>query len=365
MKLRIGIAGTRGIPNQYGGFEQFAAYLSKGLVERGHDVTVYNTHNHPYHNKEWNGVNIVHCPDPEYLGTAGQFVYDLRCILDARNRNFDIFLLLGYTSSSVWGKLYPGKPVVITNMDGMEWKRSKYTKPVQAFLRYAEKLAVKFSNCHIADSVAIKKYLEDKYEIPVDFISYGSEFPSSIDEKMLAQFGVEKNEYHLLIARMEPENNIEVILDGLCKRDDTKKILVIGNTGNRFGQKMKNKFADYPLVVFAGTVYDRAALDALRANCFLYFHGHSVGGTNPSLLEAMACGALICAHDNVFNRAVLNDHAYWFKDAGDIAEVKIETSKTSLIINANLEKIRNDHSWEKIVVQYEDLFMKAYQSSRL
>jgi glycosyltransferase involved in cell wall biosynthesis len=258
MKLKIGIAGTRGIPNQYGGFEQFAECLSKGLVERGHDVTVYNTHNHPYQKNKWNGVQIVHCSDPGYLGTAGQFVYDLKCIFDARRRNFDILLLLGYTSSSVWGRWYPKKSIVITNMDGMEWKRSKYAKPVQSFLRYAEKLAITFSNHHIADSVAIKQYLEEKYKLPVDFISYGSEFPSTLDKNILTKYNVEPGNYYLLIARMEPENNIETILDGLCMRNDSKKILVIGNGGNHFGQKMKAKFASHASLLFLPALFTTA-----------------------------------------------------------------------------------------------------------
>jgi len=107
MKLRIAILGTRGIPNYYGGFEHISEYVSEGLVKRGHSVTVYNSHNHPYKADTWNGVEIRHCYDPEYLvGTAGQFVYDLNCLLDARKQKFDAILIMGYTSSSVWGKLY-------------------------------------------------------------------------------------------------------------------------------------------------------------------------------------------------------------------------------------------------------------------
>src|SRR5215213_11430209 len=102
MALKIAILGTRGIPNNYGGFEQIAGFLSKGLVEKGHSVTVYNSHQHPYKKDSWNGVQIIHCFDPEFLiGTAGQFIYDLNCILDARKRNFDVWLFMGYTSSSI------------------------------------------------------------------------------------------------------------------------------------------------------------------------------------------------------------------------------------------------------------------------
>src|SRR5450432_900655 len=126
--LRIGISGTRGIPNHYGGFEQLAEYLSAGLAEKGHEVVVYNPHNHPYKEKRWKGVSIVHCYNPERItGTAGQFIYDLNCVMDARKRNFDVLLMLGYTSISVWERLFPKKSTIIFNMDGFEWKRKKYS----------------------------------------------------------------------------------------------------------------------------------------------------------------------------------------------------------------------------------------------
>src|SRR6202008_4408835 len=120
MKLRIAILGTRGIPNHYGGFEHISEYVSAGLVQRGHSVTVYNSHNHLYQEKTWNGVDIVQCYDPEYaIGTAGQFVYDFNCLVDARRKKFDVLFIMGYTSSSVWGHLYPQKSAIITNMDGL------------------------------------------------------------------------------------------------------------------------------------------------------------------------------------------------------------------------------------------------------
>lgn len=124
--MKIGIPGSRGIPNNYGGYEQFAVSLSTGLVQRGHDVTVYNSDQHPYKEKEWNGVTIVHCKNWEHkMGTAGQFLYDRNCIHDARKRNFDILLHLGYTSDSVWYRHWPKNMVNIVNMDDLEWKRSK------------------------------------------------------------------------------------------------------------------------------------------------------------------------------------------------------------------------------------------------
>ncbi len=367
MKLRIGILGTRGIPNHYGGFEQFAAYLSKGLVEKGHEVTVYNSHDHPYKQNSWNGVNIIHCYDPENLiGTAGQFMYDLNCITDARKRRFDILLVLGYTSSSVWARLYSKQSIVITNMDGLEWKRTKYSRPVQRFLQYAEKLAIKFSHRLVADSLPIKDYLDKKYKADATYISYGAELPGKVNEAVLTQYGVSNGNYFLLIARMEPENHIEMILDGLSKHEGKQKVLVVGDTANAYGKKLVTKFRNEENIRFAGTIYDRSDLDTLRTCCVLYFHGHSVGGTNPSLLEAMACGTLICAHDNPFNRAVLGNDAFYFASAEDVAQVSSnmpgQIMVREMMIANNLEKIRNDHSWEKIISAYEQLFIQSYQS---
>lgn len=366
MKLKIGILGTRGIPNRYGGFEQFAGYLSQGLVAKGHEVSVYNSHNHPYREDNWHGVQIIHCYDLEHMaGTAGQFIYDLNCIRDARKRNFDILLFLGYTSSSVWGLLYPKKAIVITNMDGLEWKRSKYSSPVQRFLQFAEKLAIQFSHRHIADSIPIKEHLAEKYQVDADYISYGAALPEQVDETLLKNYGVSKRTYFLLIARMEPENNIETILDGLCVKNSGHKVLVIGNTGNAYGRKLIKKYKEQKHILFPGTVYDRLSLDTLRACCLLYFHGHSVGGTNPSLLEAMACGALICAHDNVFNRAVLQDDAFYFYSEEDITETVtgIRAGNTiNEMIEHNFQKIRDNHNWAKIINAYEQVFIQSCQS---
>ena len=171
--MKIAILGTRGIPNHYSGFEQFAEFFSVFLVEKGHDVYVYNSHNHLYQEKTFNGVNIIHQYDPEYkLATFGQFIYDFNCIIDSRKRDFDIILQLGYTSNSIWHFLLPKNSIIITNMDGLEWKRTKYSKPVQQFLKFAEKLAVKSSDfliknpkgtCYFTNYEPIEKYLPSEW----------------------------------------------------------------------------------------------------------------------------------------------------------------------------------------------------------
>jgi hypothetical protein len=161
--------------------------LAAGLVAAGHRITVYNSSNHPYQQKNWNAVQLVHCYDPSsYLGTGGQFVYDFNCIRHARNCDYDIVLFLGYTSSSVWKNWFPKKAIIISNMDGMEWKRAKYNWFTRRFLKLAEKWAVNASDYLIADSMAVKKaYLLLTYHQPVEYISYGAVILSISKNKQL------------------------------------------------------------------------------------------------------------------------------------------------------------------------------------
>ncbi|HWK04836.1 MAG TPA: DUF1972 domain-containing protein [Puia sp.] len=363
MSFRIAILGTRGIPNYYGGFEQLAEHLAPGLVKAGHEVTVYNSHNHPYQGKEWEGVEIRHCYDPEYLlGSAGQFIYDLNCLIDARKRNFDVILQLGYTSSSIWGLLFPASAMVIYNLDGLEWQRTKYSKLTRRFLLYAEKLAVRFSDFYIADSPVIQSYFRKKYGIESEYIAYGAELFQQADEGGLREYGVSAGNYFLLMARMEPENNIETILDGFTASKTDKKILVIGNATNKFGKHLQHKFREDKRILFGGVIYEQQKIHNLKFFSHLYFHGHSTGGTNPSLLEAMASEALIAAHDNAFNAQVLGKNALYFLDAKDITTLVNNIPDgvcRECMIRHNQEKIRQNFNWPGIIAHYERYILNS------
>ncbi|NRR91477.1 DUF1972 domain-containing protein [Winogradskyella undariae] len=359
--MKIAILGTRGIPNYHGGFEQFAESLSEYLVSKNHDVTVYNSHKHPYKESVWQGVNIVHKYDPEYrIGTSGQFIYDLNCITHSRRQNFDVILQLGYTSSSIWNGLFDKKTTLVTNMDGLEWKRSKYNKPTQRFLKYAEKLAIKYSDCIVADSLGIKEYLDNKYKLDSEYIAYGSKLFEDPKEELIAQYNVEKGDYNMLIARLEPENNIEVILDGVSKSKSKKDFLVIGKHETKFGNYLKDKYKNHPSIKFLGGVYNQNHLDNLRYFSNLYFHGHSVGGTNPSLLEAMGSKAFIIAHNNIFNKSILKENAFYFESDEDIIKLMSLNKKDHLaIVEQNFTEIRNKFSSDYINSKYENYLEKC------
>lgn len=366
--MKIGILGTRGIPNRYGGFEQCAEKLALGLTEKGHEVWVYNSHTHDYTESCWQGINIIHCKDPEdKMGTAGQFLYDLNCFRDARKRGFDALLQLGYTSSSVWWWMWPRSCPNVVNMDGLEWKRSKYSPKVQRFLKWAESLAARHADSLIADSVGIQRHLNETFGKDSVFIPYGADIFRNPDAAVLEQYALQPGAYHLLIARMEPENNIETILDGYAISGNEKPFVVVGKTSNAFGQRMVEKFSGNPNVLFLGGIYDFGVIDNLRHFADRYFHGHSVGGTNPSLLEAMGCGALIAAHDNIFNRSVLGEDAFYFKDADGVSALLREPvfpEKRAQMTAANLQKIERFYNWPVITDAYEKALQDAVRARK-
>ena len=366
-KLRIGILGTRGIPNHYGGFEQFAEYLSSGLSQRGHEVYVYNSSQHPYKEKEWNGVQIIHCADPEQkIGTVGQFIYDLNCINDSRKRDLDVLLHLGYTSDSIWHWRWPKKAINMVNIDGMEWMRSKYNKPTRKFLKFAESLAAKNAQVLIADSPQMQHHFWANYGRRPVYIPYGAEVFTEPDCSVPETYKLTPNQYFLLVARMEPENNIEMILRGWLASEKAYPLLIIGNACNKFGKYLNTEF-HHSGIQFAGSVYDQSILNNLRYYSARYFHGHSVGGTNPSLLEAMACRCNISAHNNAFNKAVLQNGADYFSNADEVAELMNtpEDCKAAERKLSNIEKIRTIYNIEKNIDDYERLMLQACREKRL
>jgi glycosyltransferase involved in cell wall biosynthesis len=350
--MKIAILGTRGIPNHYGGFEQYAELLSVYLVSQGWEVLVYNSSDHPYKETEYKGVKIKHVYDPERKwGTAGQFIYDLGCIWHSRKQNFDVIYQLGYTSSAIFNFLFSGKTKIVTNMDGLEWKRAKYSKMVQKFLKFSEWLVVKMSDHLVADSVGIKSYLDQKYKKKAFFSAYTADIPSVFDEKKLESFNLTKYNYDLLIARMEPENNIEMIIQGYLKSDTDKHLIVIGSIHMGYGQYLFQKYNSVK-IHFHGAVFEKDRLDTLRYYARLYFHGHSVGGTNPSLLEAMACSCRIVAHNNEFNRGVLEQDALYFSSADDLTEHVNKAGKDlnffTIPITKNIARVTNLYSEEAV-----------------
>lgn len=363
--MKIAILGTKGIPNNYGGYEQFAEYISRKLVERGHHVTVYNPSFHAYQEDAFNGVHIIRKFSPEkYIGGAANFIYDFLCLQDALKRDFDIIYEAGYHSVAPAYRLLnirgKNRPVIVTNMDGLEYNRSKWSKFTQGLIRVLERMAVRDSPFMISDNLGIQEYYKTNFGRDSFFLPYGADPVESFDEAHLKAYGVHTFAFLMLVARFEPENNLEMALDGFLTSGIDQTFLVVGNHNTTYGRFLKSKYTS-ERIQFVGAIYTKGVLDSLRHFSTAYFHGHSVGGTNPSLLEAMACKTFIFAHDNIFNRRVLFDSACYFKDAKQVEQLlrgvsELRTKHAETFIAENSSRISKQYHWETIVEQHEALF---------
>tara|TARA_B110000003_G_scaffold267919_1_gene296745 strand:- start:3575 stop:4696 length:1122 start_codon:yes stop_codon:yes gene_type:complete len=367
--IKVAIVGTRGIPNEYGGFEQFAQFLSKDLAQDNFDVTIYNPHFHHPDVHDLNGVNIVHkwCPE-SLLGAAAHFIFDFLSLKDAINKNFDIILELGYGTSAISIFMLQSKTsIIVTNMDGMEWKRDKWSPLTKKFMHWSESIAVQKSDYLISDNKGISDYILKTYNKNSTMIPYGTEEFKNPDQRILGEYQLKEDHYFMLIARLEPENNIEMILDGYTNSKTKKDFIVIGNYKTKYGKFLKKKYANNN-VQFLNGIYDINIINNLRYYSKLYFHGHSVGGTNPSLLEAMGCRAQIIAHDNLFNRNVLGEDAHYFKNSKEVSFLlnNLGNVKKSndLFIDNNINKIRDTYSWKKINESHINFFNKIIMDKK-
>lgn len=363
--MKIAILGTKGIPNNYGGYEQFAEFISTKLVKRGHQVTVYNPSFHAYKGDKFEGVTICRIFSPEKLiGGSANIIYDHLCLRDALKKDFDVIYEAGYHSVALSLKFYNVKkrnrPLVITNMDGLEWRRTKWSKSVQSIIRRLEWIAVQESPYLISDNTGIQSYLKETFDKDSFYLPYGADPVDQFDVEFLREFSVKPREYYMLVARLEPENNIETVLSGHHLAQSNLPFLVVGNNQTEYGQYLKRTYEDGS-TRFVGGIYSKPKLDALRFYAKAYFHGHSVGGTNPSLLEAMASQSFIWAHKNPFNHAILGSEAFYFSDKQDVVNLINNSDQllklhSKFFVKANFEKIKELYNWDKIVLDHEKLF---------
>ena len=376
--MKIAFISVRGIPNNYGGFEEFAEYISVGLAERGHDITVYSPHYHPYQEKEYKGVHIKHIYSPELWmgGSVGSFFYDYLSLKDAlKKEDFDIIYDAGYTSIIPAYIRFNVKkikhPIFTTNMDGLEYKRAKFSKWAQKFLFWEEQMAVKHSHYLIADNMGIQDYYKEKYGKESKFLAYGATIHDHYNVDYLKEYGLTANDYFIIVARLEPENNIYMAIDGYLASEQygKKPLVVVGKTNTPYGKKLVAKYGNNPNIKFVGGIYDFDKLNSVRHFSYAYFHGHSVGGTNPSLLEAMASECFILSHNNVFNHSVLRDNAIYYQSTEDVTKLLNDIDRVvykykSDFISGNLDVIRNEYSWEKLIDEHEKYFKWILEDSK-
>ena len=320
----VKILGTRGIPAHHGGFETFAEHLAIHLAKSGWQVTVYCQEEgggEPFRESSWQGVRLVHVPVSD-LGALGTVVFDWKSSRHAA-RSGGLILTFGY-NTAVFGARYWRRGIRhLTNMDGMEWKRGRYNWAERMWLYFNEKVGCRLASHLIADHPEIEKHLATR--VPrgkITTIPYGADPVDSADEARLPQYGLEANGYALVVARPHPENSILETVRAFTRRDRSVKLVVLGDyQPEAFTYHRKVMEAATDQVVFLGAVYCRPIVSALRYFARLYVHGHTVGGTNPSLVEAMAAGCAVLSHDNDFNRWVAGPCAAYFHDEQECASL--------------------------------------------
>lgn len=369
----LAILGTRGIPAQHGGFETFAERLALYLVDHGWAVTVYcqtDGGNAPQHDV-WRGVHRVVVPT-RHAGALGTMAFDWRCIRDVSVARPDVVLTLGYNTALFdWWLRYRGLTNLI-NMDGVEWRRQKWSWPARLWLLLNERAACRIGDHLIADHPRIAAHLSQiAPSHKITMIPYGADIvdgQSATAALTLRKFGTELRGYALVVARIEPENSILEIVTAFSYRARRCQLVVLGRLdphGNRYHAAVHA--AASREVVFPGAVYDHDVVACLRQNARLYVHGHSVGGTNPSLVEAMGAGCAVLAHDNEFNRWVAGENAAFFRDTGTCTDALDKLLDNEQTLTDMRLWSRQRHAalftWPVVLKAYEDL-LTAYATRK-
>lgn len=365
----LSILGTRGIPAAHGGFETFAERLALWLRDQGWSVTVYcqDDTNGVWSEDDWNGIRRVHVP-VKRKDEAGTIEFDMKAARDVRRRPGTV-LTLGYNTGFLCAGLRLSGRTHYVNMDGIEWRRSKYNWWKRAALRLNELLAASCATGLIADHPAIANHLGRRAcRKKITTITYGAEGVAAADAALLAPIGIEPGRYLTLIARTEPDNSILEIVTAFSARPRGVKLVVLGRYDRSVEYQARVLDAASSEVLFAGAVYDREAVAALRFHALGYLHGHQVGGTNPSLVEALGAGNAVIARANGYNRWVAGESALYFDDEAS-CDAQIERLLMDPVLRTEMQAAARRRweaafRWEMILPAYQALLSAERKPSR-
>lgn len=356
--MKVAIIGTVGVPANYGGFETLAEQLIRHNHSEELQYTIYCSHK-SYTNERW----VYHGARTEYINLKANgiqsIIYDVISLIRA-SRKSDVVLILGISGCAFLPifRLFSKRRLII-NIDGLEHRRDKWNKWVKKFLKYSEKQAVKYANVIVTDNKGITDYVAEEYHRDSELIAYGGdhvllEIPAESQIETLSKYGLKSNDYFLSICRIEPENNVHLILDSFVNMKD-KNLCFIGNwQKSEYGRLLYEKYHDKKNITLLDAIYDIEQLYAIRNNCVTYIHGHSAGGTNPSLVEAMFFGKPIIAYDCIYNRETTEDESLYFDCAEDL-ESKL-TSVSQNTGNKMKEIALRRYTWNGVANEYERLY---------
>lgn len=358
--IKVAIIGTQGVPANYGGFETLAENLIGENCSSDIQYTVFcsskdlDSERKVFKNAELRYVWL-------HANGIQSIPFDIISMLKTVGHGFDVILILGVSGCiflPVFRLLFPGK--IIVNIDGLEHKRAKWGKFARRFLKFSEKMAVKHADVIIADNKAIQDYVFENYKKKAEMIAYGGDqvqryVTDTETTRILKKYGMKEKEYAISICRIEPENNCHMILDAFAHTYSS--LLFIGNWDlNEYGRSLKKKYASFRNIYMADSVYDLDTLFVLRNKAAYYIHGHSAGGTNPSLVEAMHFSLPILAYGCLYNRETTEGKALYFTDEKELTALILQKPFNSEL-GKEMKKIADkEYTWEKIAKKYESLY---------
>ena len=358
-KKTVGIIGTNGLPGKYGGWDQlvnhltiklsnqfnFLVYTSKYNAEPG--LTTYNGAKLKIINLKANGVQSVFYDMFSLFHAC--FVCDVMFICGTSGCIFLPFI-----------KLFKKK--IILNPDGLEWERKKWSKPVKWFLKISESIGIKYSDIIVSDNEKILEYILNEYNKTSQLIEYGGDHvikDIKLSDKTRDFYKIDSNGYAFKVCRIEPENNIHIILEVF--KNNKIPLIIVGNWSySKYGENLRIKYTSNSNILMLDAIYDQEVLDELRNNCLIYIHGHSVGGTNPSLVEAMNLGLAVVAYNVSFNKVTTEDKALYFSNSHELElhlnNIYDDKVDLDLIRNKMIEIAKRRYVWDLITEKYANLF---------
>ena len=365
--MEVMIVGTRGVPAEHGGFETFAEDLSLFLVSRGHRVVVYcQTHRTDARTEDtWNGVHRVIIPSGSHA--LGTIYYDWITTKDCSQQR-GVVLTLGY-NTAVFSLMYRMHRLPnVMNMDGIEWKRDKWIRPAKWYLWWAEKTAVKYSHADISDNESIQDYTAYRYKTLSNIIEYGADHTIKVTASTADTdtYPFLSAPYAFKVCRIEPENNIHIVLEAFSRMKGLP-LVMIGNWNNsEYGKSLRREYGETDGIMLMDPIYDQAKLDLIRGNAALYIHGHSAGGTNPSLVEAMYLGLPVIAFHVSYNKTTTEHKAWYFSSVEELMQLVTGASPADLRLKAAQMKEIADrrYTWAVIARKYTFLVHQVLETER-
>ena len=358
--------GTRGVPAQYGGFETAVEEIGARLAASGHKVTVY-ARNPGQTLTEYRDMRVVNAPTIRHR-VAETLSHTAASTVHAVVKDKpDVALVLNAGNAPLLKLLKAAKIPTAVHLDGLESKREKWRGAGARYYRWAEKAAVKWADAVIADSRAIADHVQRESGRECVFIPYGAEAIEPGGDR-LGELDLVRRDYHLIVARFEPENHVLDAVHAFRKSEETRPLVVVGSApySRWYTEKVHDAANSDPRIHFTGGIYDQELLDQLYANARTYIHGHSVGGTNPSLLRAMGAGAPVLAFDVEFNREVTSGQAFFWVDAdeltrvlNDIAEEEDMDKMLRIYSENGTQRIRDHYQWDDVARRYEEMLTEV------